>query len=215
MELQTLNNNKTQCQTRSEDVKSRIISAALNEFAQYGVESARIKRIADNAGISKSNIFYYFKTKQNLYRAVIREFLRRINSQLDLRLSRCGTFEQMLREIIYTHSTIINKSNYLVQILRRELANSQNEIIQDISDTILSSESRKVLKLKYEQEVSAGRFRDLDFDQTMLSFYLMSLGYLSLAPLADVIWQIEDVDEFLSQRKFAIIDLFLNGILNR
>ena len=215
METQEIINNKTQNQVKPEEVKDRIIGAALNEFALYGVESARIKRIAESAGISKSNIFYYFKTKRNLYRAVIQEFLRRINSQLELRLSRCGSFEQMLREIVYTHSTILSNSQNLIQILRRELAKPHNEMIRDISDTVLNSESRRVLRNMFEQEVRSGRFRDLDFNQTMISFYLMSLGYLSLAPMANIIWHIEDMDEFLAQRKFAIIDLFLNGVLNK
>ena len=215
METQEIINNKTQNRVQPEEVKNRIIGAALNEFALYGVESARIKRIAENAGISKSNIFYYFKTKRNLYRAVIQEFLRRVSSQLELRLSRCGSFEQMLREIVYTHSTIISNSQSLIQILRRELAKPQNEMIRDISETILNSESRKVLKNMFEQEIRSGHYRDLDFNQTMISFYLMSLGYLSLAPMANIIWHIENMDEFLAERKFAIIDLFLNGVLNK
>lgn len=55
------------------DQKQKILQASLNEFAQNGISGARLKRIADEAGITKAMIHYYFDSKENLFREVFRE----------------------------------------------------------------------------------------------------------------------------------------------
>lgn len=53
----------------------KIVSAAEQIFAQYGFKGATTERIANQAGLPKANIHYYFKTKSNLYRQVLEHIL--------------------------------------------------------------------------------------------------------------------------------------------
>jgi TetR/AcrR family transcriptional regulator len=53
----------------------RILDAALEVFAAYGFRGARIDQIAAAAGLSKPNLLYYFRTKDELYTAVLRRTL--------------------------------------------------------------------------------------------------------------------------------------------
>ncbi|WP_404292598.1 HTH-type transcriptional regulator RutR [Microvirga sp. RSM25] len=53
----------------------RILDAALEVFAAYGFQGARIDQIATVAGLSKPNLLYYFRTKEALYTAVLRRTL--------------------------------------------------------------------------------------------------------------------------------------------
>lgn len=47
--------------------QERIINAALEEFAKHGYDQASTNRIVKNAGIGKGMLFYYFKSKEELY----------------------------------------------------------------------------------------------------------------------------------------------------
>lgn len=53
----------------------RILDAALAVFAVDGFNGARIDAIAERAGLSKPNLLYYFRTKADLYLAVLRRTL--------------------------------------------------------------------------------------------------------------------------------------------
>ncbi len=53
----------------------RILDAALAIFAMDGFAGARIDAIAERAGLSKPNLLYYFRTKADLYLAVLRRTL--------------------------------------------------------------------------------------------------------------------------------------------
>lgn len=54
---------------------ARILDAALEVFARYGYRGSRIDQIAAEAGLSKPNLLYYFRTKQDLYLAVLKRTL--------------------------------------------------------------------------------------------------------------------------------------------
>jgi TetR/AcrR family transcriptional regulator len=49
----------------------RILDAGLAVFARHGYSGARIDQIAETADMSKPNLLYYFRTKEELYRAVL------------------------------------------------------------------------------------------------------------------------------------------------
>jgi TetR/AcrR family transcriptional regulator len=53
----------------------KILSAAQDEFILQGYKGATLQAIADNAGMPKANVLYYFKSKENIYHAVLEQTL--------------------------------------------------------------------------------------------------------------------------------------------
>lgn len=47
--------------------QQKILDAALQEFAEHGYEKASTNRIVKEAGIGKGMLFYYFRSKKDLY----------------------------------------------------------------------------------------------------------------------------------------------------
>ncbi len=52
--------------TRGEQTKSAILEAALGLFAEVGYDAATMRAIADRAGVSVGNAYYYFDSKEQL-----------------------------------------------------------------------------------------------------------------------------------------------------
>jgi len=63
--------------------KRKILQAAEKCFAQFGFKGTAVQKIADEAGLPKTNVLYYFKSKQELYVAVLEETLSLWNSHFD------------------------------------------------------------------------------------------------------------------------------------
>jgi AcrR family transcriptional regulator len=55
--------------------KARILDAAFQEFADYGVAGARVDRIASNAACNKNLIYVYFQSKEALFATVLERHL--------------------------------------------------------------------------------------------------------------------------------------------
>ena len=63
--------------------RSKILNAAEKEFALHGFKGARVQQIADTAELPKTNVLYYFKSKESLYLALLEDILRLWNSRFD------------------------------------------------------------------------------------------------------------------------------------
>lgn len=57
----------------AEQTKRRLLAAATEEFAAYGIAGARVDRIAAAAGCNKAMIYAYFGSKDGLFDAVFAE----------------------------------------------------------------------------------------------------------------------------------------------
>ena len=55
----------------AERTRHAILAAATAEFAEHGLAGARVDRIAEVSGANKRMIYYYFKSKDDLYLAVL------------------------------------------------------------------------------------------------------------------------------------------------
>lgn len=55
--------------------KDAILTAALKTFSQYGIHGSRLEQVAELAGVSKTNLLYYYPSKEALYIAVMRNIL--------------------------------------------------------------------------------------------------------------------------------------------
>src|SRR5210317_1959106 len=59
-------------QRRKEDRPQEITEAAFDAFAEKGFAATKVEEVARRAGISKGLLYLYFKTKEELFKAVIR-----------------------------------------------------------------------------------------------------------------------------------------------
>lgn len=88
------------------DSRQRILDAATTEFALRGFSAAGVDRIAARARLNKAMIYYHFGSKQNLYRAVLRDVFGAIGGHLEA--------------IATSHDQPFAKINRFVEVLVRE-----------------------------------------------------------------------------------------------
>ncbi|MFA5032250.1 MAG: TetR/AcrR family transcriptional regulator [bacterium] len=60
------------------DSKGKIILAAIEVFARKGKHGASMEEIAAKAGVNKALLYYYFKSKDNLFQKTLTEVLHKI-----------------------------------------------------------------------------------------------------------------------------------------
>ena len=60
---------------RPEDRPQEITEAAFEAFAEKGFAATRVEEVAKRAGVSKGLLYLYFKTKEELFKAVVRSLV--------------------------------------------------------------------------------------------------------------------------------------------
>ena len=84
-------------QRRKEDRPQEITAAALAAFAEKGYAGTRVEEVAQRAGVSKGLLYLYFKTKEELFKAVVRSF---VIPRIDALTASVATSDLSAEEII-------------------------------------------------------------------------------------------------------------------
>jgi AcrR family transcriptional regulator len=88
--------------------EQKILYAAEETFLKYGFHGTRLQQIAESAKVNKSVIHYYFRTKEKLYKAILREIILLIESTDWTDAQTCGVNSNM-KWFIYTE--LYNNAN--------------------------------------------------------------------------------------------------------
>ena len=86
---------------KSEKSRTAILEAALDLFSSQGYRGTSIREIAERAGVSTGNVYHHFADKETIFRAVLGQYGRAIESP-DFPLNRAlasGTFPDNLEEL--------------------------------------------------------------------------------------------------------------------
>ncbi|WP_256762239.1 TetR/AcrR family transcriptional regulator [Cohnella sp. WQ 127256] len=79
-------------QILKDEIRNRIVLAALKEFKRIGYTKASMRQIAQEAGVTSGNIYRYYTNKEQLFDAIVQpvyeqftEYMLDISQDLDLR----------------------------------------------------------------------------------------------------------------------------------
>lgn len=84
-------------------MRETIIKAAAKRFAKYGFYKTTIEEIAYDLNKVKSSLYYYFKTKEELFKAVIESALQKLWASIDSSIASCKTNKEKLFALITSH----------------------------------------------------------------------------------------------------------------
>lgn len=195
--------------------RSRILRAAMAEFASEGLAGARVDRIAQAAGVNKAMIYYHFSSKRALYRTCFEELLSGVIARLQTALDGIATLEQRLEALADNYAHLFLENPVYVALLLRELAEPESEVVKQLADLMKQSGVPALVTGALERGIESGQARPVDARQALVTFVAANLGYFILAPLMDRVLDIPDRSLFLKDRPKAVTDLILNGVRPR
>jgi AcrR family transcriptional regulator len=64
---------------RGRDTRSRLRELALQLFAEQGYEKTSLREIAERLGVTKAALYYYFKSKEDIVRSLVEDYMAEID----------------------------------------------------------------------------------------------------------------------------------------
>ncbi len=104
-----------------ERTRQKILGAATDEFARYGLGGARVDRIAARAGTNKRMLYYYYRDKDNLFLAALEGCYARIRAaERELDLEHLAPRAALARLVQFTWDYFLEHPEFMT------LLNSEN-----------------------------------------------------------------------------------------
>lgn len=115
--------------------QKRIVSAALEEFAERGYQEASTNRIVKAAGIGKGMLFYYFQNKQTLYHYLLTDSLDIMLDDFLEKIDMNETdFIERLNQIARIKLTLFIEHPHVINFLGTFMLAEEDNLPVDISE---------------------------------------------------------------------------------
>ena len=100
--------------------RQKLVDIARQMFAKNGIEGTTMNDIAVASGKGRRTLYTYFKSKEELYYAVIESELERLSDKLDEVATKKIRPQDKIMELIYTHLNMIKETVVRNGTLRAE-----------------------------------------------------------------------------------------------
>lgn len=193
------------------EVEARILKFAQKEFEAKGYDGARLQAIADEAGISKASLHYYFRNKDRLFQKVfemaLEEYLPIINTLVDDSLE----WEERVRRFTEALFDFIQNGRMLFII--REL-NRNPELV---TPYMTKKKKQHSVVSYFEQLQSEGKISNLDprllylFLNSMCCFPVINRDMFQKSLRMNN----KEYDQLMHGYAKSVADFFIHAIKNR
>jgi AcrR family transcriptional regulator len=169
---------------RKDTRPQEIVAAAFEEFAVNGYAATRLEDVAARAKVSKGLPYLYFKTKEELFKAVIRSVItplfdamreRMLATDLSCEAFLKGPFLAFVQELVKSRRVLI------ARLLIAE-GHKHPELTKFYYDHVIAK-GRETLKAFIDRGVERGEFRPTalrDFPQLIIAPVLLAVVWRTL-----------------------------------
>jgi TetR/AcrR family transcriptional regulator len=192
--------------------EERIYEAARKVFLLKGMEGARMQEIADEAGMNKALLHYYFRSKDNLFKAVFRDIFAKFFDKVRYSLSTDMPVIDKLTIFIDDYIDMIQANPYVPQFIINEI-NRDPKVLKTLMFES-GIEPQTIL------ELFVGLRKDKAFSNNeprhiVVSILGMVIFPFAARPLVQMIYFNDDkeaYDQFLQERKEIVKNIILKII---
>jgi len=197
--------------------REKIFNAATTIFEEKGYAAARMQEIADQAGINKALLHYYFRSKDQLFRAVFQPLLIRMFEKMFKIFMLDISFKEKIERYYNEHISFLMKNPRLPLFLLNEISQNK-ELIKELKDIIKYDRLRTIIFRKHKDELTGYGISEDDMPQLIISIVSLSIfPFVAQNMMMMIINQLGDnkkFDDFMNERKVFASNLIISALEN-
>lgn len=189
-----------------------ILEVAAGLFAEKGYDATSMSELARCAGVSKANVFHHFRSKHELYLAVIREACRDSSEALQQGRSQGSSVADQLAAFLTHHLETLLRREQVSRLVVREVMESSPEGGKELAEQVFFEGFSELLEIVREGQ-RRGEFRS-DLNPALLAHLIISTNVFFFQS-RNVLRHFPFVDFADDPRRFARMagDLLFHGCL--
>ncbi len=178
-------------QIQKEDIRKVILKVAREEFADKGYKDTSMRTIAQRAEVGLSNIYNYFKNKNEIFREVLSSVLKAFEDSMiehnneDYISLDIFSSDEYLRRQTDLFFSLVAKYKEDLRILFFNASGSSLENFRDEIIEIHTQTGREYLRLMKEKYPDVNTDISPFFTHTMCAWFMSSIEELVMHDLSD------------------------------
>ena len=189
-----------------------ILNAAKKIFQQKGMVAARMQEIADEAGINKAMLHYYYRSKQLLFEAVFKSAFSLLAPQLNKVLNDDSDLFQKIENFTENYVSFVIKHPYLPNFVIQEL-NKNPEFINTLRAQ-KNFPSMEKFSLQVSESIATNIIKPVKAEQLLINILSLNIFPFIGQPLLMALINVDKkcYDKILLERKTEVASFIINSI---
>jgi len=198
--------------TKNTTTESSILDAAKHIFQHKGMIGARMQEIADEAGINKALLHYYFRSKQLLFEAVFKKAFSMLAPQLNEVMNSDTSICEKIKNFSSNYISFVIKHPYLPNFIIQELNRNPDFVEKIITEKHFPNINK--FRKQINDKVTEGVIRPIKAEQLFINIMALNIFPFIAAPLLKGFINANDKDylQLMEERKVEVADFIINAI---
>lgn len=197
---------------QDQDAEERILAAAHAVFVRSGTAGARMQEIADEAGVNKALLHYYFRSKERLAQAVFERTAATMFTFLFELISSTASLEEKIRAVVSAQIDFLREHPYLPGYIISELHHHPERITRIVEK--VGTPPLDLLEAQLEEGARRGELRPIGVREFVVNLVALVVfpfaGRLMLGAMLGI--DDEGFDALVDQRKVSLPEFVLNAL---
>lgn len=199
-------------ETHSQSTENKILEAAKKVFILHGLEGTSMQQIANEAGINKSLLHYYFRTKEKLFDAVFSYAFQFIVPQMEGILKSEIHISNKIERLVTEYMDLLAENRFIPAFILHEINRNPDRIYNIMQKTGIKPE---MFVNQFVKEIQQGNIRPIDPRQLIINILSMCIFPVAARPLIQRIFFGNDENayrQFLEERKKVVSEFIIHSI---
>jgi TetR/AcrR family transcriptional regulator len=198
---------------KTENPEERILEAARIVFIRKGLAGARMQEIADEAGINKALLHYYFRCKEKLFERIFLEVFQTISTEIGNAFSDDGPLFEKIKKFIDLYVEVLLKNPYMPIFFLSEIQQNPERLQKFIENDVFKSMGIFIMQLI--EEINNGKVKPIHPAHLILNMIGMIVIPFAVKPLIAPVLDRQmgiDYNNLLIERKEVVYNFIINAI---
>jgi TetR/AcrR family transcriptional regulator len=170
-------------ETNVQNTEQKILDAAKQVFMENGLEKSKMQDIANKAGISRTALNYYFRTKDNLFTVLIDKLFETIIPAIEGLVMNDMPFVEKAKSIIDIYDAQLRQNDFIPRFVFVEIQRNPKPIHDFIKKNKKIQAYLSMMTTTLKKEMETGSIRTEPIEEFVTTFFsLIFVPYL-VSPL--------------------------------
>ena len=193
--------------------EEKILEAAKKVFVLKGKAGARMQEIADEAGINKSLLHYYYRSKEKLFGAVFKFAFKNFAPDIMKVFDTNKDIFEVIEFFVSKYIDLIRKNPFIPMFILNEINKKDTSFVTEIIKGSGINIDRYIQFVN--RHIEEGKIKKIDPRQLMVNLIALCIFPIVGRPIIQIIAFNDDkkaYEKFLDTRKEEVSKLIINSI---
>ena len=198
---------------KEKSTEEKILAAAKNVFVTKGMAGARMQDIADEAGINKALLHYYFRNKERLFEVIFMDAAQKLFPKINSIFESEAPLFEKIENFCEEYITVMSENPYLPLFVLNEISKDSEMFLGKFLNKQQFPLPQKFLE-QVEKEIRKGTIKKISPLHLLINLISMSIFPFVGKPMIQFVMGLDELQfrNIMQQRKKEIPKFIIDSI---